>query len=179
MRWKRSSRAECMASRFDAEFSAYRIAREGLPIFDGGGAFRWGGRWTSPGRYVIHAAESYSLALLENLVHFNLGEMPPHFAVAPFQIPKDVSREIADATKIGQWNAPSPFSASRQYGDAWYDQRRTAVLIVPSVISPFEFNILINQEHPDTRQILVGDPVRALLDDRLRALLTGTTARQS
>jgi len=171
--------AEYMASRFDGEFSAYRIVREGMPIFDGGGAFRWGGRWNGPGRYVIHAAESYSLALLENLVHFNLGELPPRFLVAPLKIPKDVSRKIADGAEVPRWNAPSPYTASREYGDAWYDERRTAVLIVPSVVSPFECNVLINQEHLDARRIEVGAPVRALLDDRLRMLLTGTPARHS
>ena len=56
---------------------AYRIVRAGYSVFDGSGAARWGGRWTSPGRSVIHAAETYALAILENLVHFNASELPP------------------------------------------------------------------------------------------------------
>ena len=122
-----------MASRFDAGFTAYRIVRGGLPVFDGSGAFRWGGRWTSPGRYVIHAAESYALALLENMVHFNLAEMPPHLSAVPLRIPADVPREVLGAHDLAGWDAPAPYSASRQHGDRWYDERRTAVLVVPSV----------------------------------------------
>lgn len=168
-----------MASRFEAEFSAFRIVRVGLPVFDGAGAFRWGGRWSSPGRYVIHAAESYSLALLESLVHFNLGEVPPRLSVVPLTVPAGISREIADTAQLAGWDAPAPYPASRQFGDAWYDQRRTAVLIVPSVLSPFECNILINQEHPETRRIQVGDSLAATLDDRLRLLLGRPTTRKS
>jgi len=103
-----------MASRFDGAFTAYRIVRADLPAFEGAGAHRWGARWTSPGRYVIHAPESYALAVLENLVHFNLA---------------------------------APYSARRKYGDRWYDAERSAVLVVPSVLSPYECNVLINQRH--------------------------------
>jgi RES domain-containing protein len=168
-----------MASRFDASFTAYRIAHAGLPVFDGTGAFRWGGRWTSPGRYVIHAAESYSLALLENMVHFNLAEIPPHLSAVPLRIPADVSREVLRAADLAGWDAPAPYSVSRRYGDRWYDQRRTAVLVVPSVLSPFECNVLIHQEHPDAGSIAVGDSVPATLDKRLRALLGRTKGRRS
>ena len=168
-----------MASRFDAGFTAYRIVRAGLPVFDGAGAFRWGGRWTSPGRYVIHAAESYALALLENLVHFNLAEIPPHLSAMPLCIPNNVTREVLSASDLPGWDAPSPYSASRRYGDRWYAEQRTAVLVVPSVLSPFECNILIHQEHPEAHRIEVGDAVPAALDERLRALLGKSRARRS
>jgi RES domain-containing protein len=168
-----------MASRFEADFSAFRIVRVGLPVFDGAGAFRWGGRWSSPGRYIIHAAESYSLGLLESMVHFNLGEVPPSLAVVPLRVPANVSREIANTAHLAGWDAPAPYPVSRQFGDAWYDQRRTAVLIVPSVLSLFECNILINQEHPEAHRIEVGNSTAATLDDRLRLLLGGTTTGKS
>ena len=77
---------------------AYRIVRAGYPLFDGSGAARWGGRWTSPGKAVIHAAESYALAVLENLVHFNASELPPHLIVSRIQIPKRVSRACIRST---------------------------------------------------------------------------------
>jgi RES domain-containing protein len=150
-----------------------------LRVFDGSGAFRWGGRWTSPGRYVIHAAESYALALLENMVHFNLAEMPPHLSAVPLRIPADVPREVLGAHDLAGWDAPAPYSASRQHGDRWYDERRTAVLVVPSVLSPFECNVLIHQEHPDARSTEVGDSVPTTLDQRLRALLGRTKGRRS
>ena len=56
---------------YQGALTAYRIVRDGYPVFDGSGAARWGGRWTGKGRAVIHTAESYALAVLESLVHFN------------------------------------------------------------------------------------------------------------
>ena len=46
--------------------------------------FRWrrrgafGGRWNSPGRRVIYAAESYAGAMLEVLANSNIGRVPKH-----------------------------------------------------------------------------------------------------
>ena len=43
---------------------AFRIADRRHPIFDGTGAKLTGGRWNSPGRPVIYAAETFAGALL-------------------------------------------------------------------------------------------------------------------
>lgn len=162
-----------MASRFEGELIAYRIVREGLPPFDGAGAFRWGGRWTSPGRHVIHAAESYALAVLENLVHFNLGELPPKQIVVQLRIPSTVSREVLDQNRLRSWQESQTNPISQNFGNRWYDEQRTAVLVVPSVLSPFESNVLIHQSHSQARLIEVGQPVPAVLDERLAGLLRG------
>jgi RES domain-containing protein len=168
-----------MASRFEGELIAYRIVREGIPPFDGAGAYRWGGRWTSSGRYVIHAAENYSLAVLENLVHFNLGELPPHLTVVQLRIPPAVSREVLKPDRLPVWQASQPNPVSQKFGDQWYDEQRSAVLIVPSVLSPFEHNVLIHQAHSETRSIKVGESLPATMDERLLELLRGGAARIS
>ena len=43
----------------------------------------------------------------------------------------------------------------------------TAVLWVPSVVSPYEYNVLFNQNHKDFDLIVASDPVPARLDPRL------------
>jgi len=166
-----------MASRFERELIAYRIVREGLPPFDGAGAYRWGGRWTRPGRYVIHAAESYALAVLESLVHFNRGELPPHLTVAQMKIPATVSREVVSPDQLPGWQAGQPNAVCQDYGDRWYDEQRSAVLVAPSVLSPFESNMLIHQSHPQSRLIEVGEPLPAVMDDRLIKLLRGDVSK--
>jgi RES domain-containing protein len=60
-----------MAFQSNADIQVFRIASAAYPVFDGGGAVRWGSRWCTPGRNVIHTASSYALALLENLVHWS------------------------------------------------------------------------------------------------------------
>ncbi|MFK8029984.1 MAG: RES domain-containing protein [Gammaproteobacteria bacterium] len=43
----------------------------------------------------------------------------------------------------------------QEIGDDWFDKSGVAVLWVPSLVSPYETNVLINQEHPDFRRIKV------------------------
>ena len=145
-----------MASRSEGPLLAYRIVRSGYPAFDGAGAARHGGRWSSRGRFVIHAAESYALAILENLVHFNIGELPPSQVVVQMRIPASVSRERVVAAQLPGWDRPYPNGVSQEFGDRWYDELRSAVLIVPSTLSPYETNILINQRHREATQIGIG-----------------------
>ena len=69
-----------MASPPDRATRVYRIVSPRYPPFDGSGTHRWGSRWISPGQYVVHAAQSYALAVLENLVHWQTSAVPkaPH-----------------------------------------------------------------------------------------------------
>jgi RES domain-containing protein len=63
-----------------APWRAYRIADRRHKIFDGEGAATFGGRWNSPGRRVIYAAQAYAGAMLEVLVNANIGRMPKQYA---------------------------------------------------------------------------------------------------
>ncbi len=156
---------------YAGELVAYRIVRAGYPPFDGSGAARWGGRWTSPGRAVIHAAESYALAVLENLVHFNASELPPHLVVCRIEIPSRVSRELVARADVADFDTAKSYESCRAVGDRWHAGGASAVLIVPSRLSPFEYNLLINPAHRDAGKLRIADPLPARLDERLQALL--------
>ena len=155
-----------MASRHETATYAYRIVSSRYPPFDGGGAYRWGSRWVSPGRQVVHAAETWSLAVLENLVHWQSGTLPSDLVCVRIVIPGDVAQELADeidpALLIGH-----DYRATRRIGDAWYERGNSAVLWVPSVVSPYEYNVLCNQRHADFPRIVVGEPTPARVDARL------------
>lgn len=155
-----------MASQFDGSFQVFRISSGAYPIFDGGGAHRWGSRWCTPGRRIIHAASAYSLALLENLVHWNSARLPPEMRYVVATIPEGVSRAVLDPETLPEWDRPD-YGLSQPLGDAWYDEGAAAVLVVPSVLSPFEPNVLINQDHPDSAGIRVSAERLAALDRRL------------
>lgn len=159
-----------MASRSESKLTAFRITSRRYPPFDGSGAYKWGSRWCSPGRHIIHATSSYALAVLENLVHFNIGELPPAQVFVEISIPARVSRLRVKAGDLAGWDAPYPNGVSEVYGDDWYDSKRSAVLTVPSVLSPFEHNVLINQTHEDVRLIKVSRSRRVALDKHLQAL---------
>jgi len=154
-----------MASRRSGPLRAFRIADMRHTIFDGSGAMLHGARWNSPGRRVIYAAETYAGALLEILVHAS-GSVPRSQGYVEIEIPAGLSIEEITQDDVPRWDSPS-FEATQDFGDRWYDERRTAVLIVPSVVTRVERNVLINQEHPEFPLIRATQAVAVRWDARL------------
>ncbi len=154
-----------MASRRRGPLRAFRIADTRRPIFDGTGAMLHGARWNSPGRRVIYAAETYAGALLEILVHAS-GSVPRNQGYVEIEIPGNVSIEVLAPADVPGWDSVS-FDSARRFGDQWYDNRRTAILLVPSVVTMVERNVLINQEHPEFGRIRAGRPQPVRWDSRL------------
>lgn len=154
-----------MASRRRAPLRVFRIADMRRAIFDGNGAMRHGARWNSPGRCVIYAAETYAGALLEILVHAS-GAVPPCLGYIEIEIPAGLSVEEVAPDEVPDWDSRS-FEASRVFGDRWYDEKRTPVLLIPSVVTRVERNVLINQEHPDFARIRTNPPSPVRWDRRL------------
>jgi RES domain-containing protein len=126
-----------------------------------------GARWNSPGRRIIYAAETYAGALLEVLVHAS-GSVPKGQGFIEIEIPADVSVEEIERDEVPRWDSPSGETA-RAFGDRWYDERRTAVLIVPSVVTIMERNVLIHQEHPDFARMRASEPAPVRWDERLQS----------
>ncbi len=93
---------------------------------------------------MVHAAETYALAVLENLVHWQTSALPPTLVCVEVGIPDDLEQEQLDPADMPV-SAPGDFSACRAIGDDWYDRGDSAVLWVPSVVSPYESNVLFNQ----------------------------------
>jgi RES domain-containing protein len=147
--------------------TAYRIADSRHPIFDGAGALLIGGRWNSSGCPVIYAAASYAGAMLERLVHAGTGRIPKNQKAIVITIPARVSREEWAADQLSQgWDSEDNI-ASRAFGDTWLHQKRSAVLLVPSVIAKYEKNVLINPAHPDFKWIVASSPQEVIWDARL------------
>jgi RES domain-containing protein len=143
---------------------ASRIADRRHAIFDGTGAFLKGARWNSPGRRVIYAAETFAGALLEVLVHTRIGRVPRTHAAVEIPIPAAVSLEYCPPAQLDFRNTET----ARHFGDVWHQQRRSAILVVPSIAaSGLARNVLINPEHPEARLLDVSDPFDIVWDSRL------------
>ncbi len=155
-----------MASQLENVKYAYRIVSSRYPPSDGARAYRWGSRWVSPGHQVVHAAESYALAVFENLVHWQSGTLPRDLICVQIAIPGAVAQELADEVDPALLLAHD-YRATRRIGDDRYERGDTAVLWGPSVVSPYESNALRNQLHADFSRIVVGEPTPARVDARL------------
>ena len=137
----------------------------------GAGAKDTGGRWNSKGNAMVYASESRALACLETVVHFGAGSLPLNRYLVQINISDNIwkGREILDvkSAPVG-WDALPEGMASLQFGDKWLTSARTAVLLVPSIISPEEHNILINPAHPAATSIRATKIRKWVYDARLR-----------
>jgi RES domain-containing protein len=145
----------------------YRIGDARFPLFDGTGARLYGGRWNSPGHGVIYAAETYAGAILEILVHANLNRLPHTQAAILIEIPAGLAVERLNAADLPGWNADNQV-ASRAFGDQWLAEVRSAVLLVPSLVTQGrEHNVLLNPAHPRFTRITHSEPEPVAWDERL------------
>lgn len=137
---------------------AWRISRAPFADLSGTGARLYGGRWNSPGRALIYAAETAALAVLEVRVHLDL---------TPDLLPDDyVLTGIAlDGLAVETLDALP--EAPRAFGDAWLAEARTPVLRVPSFIVPESGNLLLNPAHPAAAGLKVTSQRPFRFDARL------------
>lgn len=136
----------------------------------GAGAEATGGRWNEPGIPMLYTSETRALACLETMVHLNAGGLPLNRYLVEITIPGDIwaraQAETAASLPVG-WEADPAGMVSIRLGSAWARAGRTALLVVPSVIVPEEFNILINPAHADRARMAAVKRRRWLYDPRL------------
>ena len=121
---------------------------------------------------MLYAAECYSTAVLETLVHLPTPELPNNRHVATFTIPPETSFEGFDPEGHADWDDRDDPTVARAYGSLWYREGRSAVLLVPSVIAPSDRNLVINPNHPDARKFVEFPSIVPFRwDERLRRLL--------
>lgn len=136
----------------------------------GAGARASGGRWNQAGVPLVYASETRALACLETVVHLNARGLPLNRYLVAVTIPDDVwtraRTESATSLKVG-WDAEPAGQVSIRFGTDWIRSASSALLIVPSVIVPEEFNILVNPTHSDAARITASKTRKWLYDHRL------------
>ena len=149
------------------ELVAWRIGDPAgrFPIYSEEGARRHEGRWHAKGQDVIYTSEHYGTAMLEKLVHYN-GILPPNQHFIKIRIPPGISYEVVTKDSLDGWDRPDG-SESRDFGRQWLEDKRSTILIVPSVVSREENNVLVNTNHPDAARIKVGHEKPVRWDARL------------
>jgi RES domain-containing protein len=138
---------------------AYRIGSPTHPLLDGAGAAASdGARWNSRGRHVIYAAEHYATALLEKAAQLNSLKIPRTLVFVQITVPPDVTVEELPLRGLPGWDSDAK-RESQAFGDRWYDEQRSLILLVPSLAAPgVERNVLINQRHPQFGRLTASDP---------------------
>lgn len=148
----------------------YRVLRKTYSRnpFDGEGAYRYGGRWSSPGIRLTYTSEHESLALLEYFVHLDKDDPPNDLVLATAEVPDDVSRERVEIRDLpANWRAALAPSRLAEFGDEFARRGEKCVLQAPSVLAPTEHNWLINPTHPEFRRIVIEKPGTLAYDPRM------------
>lgn len=66
------------------------------------------------------------------------------------------------------WDALPAGKVSLDLGDRWLSSGKSALLLVPSVIVPEEFNALVNPLHPDAARLTSTKLRKWLFDSRIK-----------
>ncbi len=111
-------------------------------------------RWNLRGQFVVCAGTSRSLSTLELVVHRNSIISGTTYKVMVISIPDDESQvsQIRVNELPANWRTMEAIATLQQIGAKWYNEQRTLLLKVPSIIIPYEYNYVINTEHPDFKR---------------------------
>ena len=136
----------------------YRVLRKtyARAPFDGEGAYRYGGRWSSPGTRLSYTSEHQSLAMLEYFVHLDVDDPPSDLVLAVAEVPDDLARERVETSNLpANWRESAAPPELARLGDEFAQRGENCLLLVPSVLAPNENNWLINPAHTDYKRIVV------------------------
>ena len=136
----------------------------------GGGAKTLGGRWNNKGMAVVYAASTIALATLETLAHLGDNISIRNAFLVSITVPKLIwaARKTIKASSLpATWVAEPPGTTSIDLGDAWLISNAGALMLVPSIIVPEEYNVLINPAHPSAAQITSAVTRQYIYDPRL------------
>ncbi len=169
-----------MTIQFTLTDSVHRNSEQGLSLwriskrkyadiaFNGEGARRVGGRWNSRGQGMVYTSGTLSLAALEVFVHMEVEDISTMFAAIRIDIPTEVKINYLKLSQLPiDWRSiPAP-AVLAETGDQWFKTQDTAILAVPSVVIPVEYNYLINPAHLDFAKCTLNSPQTLEFDPRL------------
>jgi RES domain-containing protein len=112
--------------------------------FSGQGGLYTSARWHTAGHPIIYTAQSLSLAALEILVRLKQTNDIQRFFAYSAQVPDTLILKPNSYPR--RWK--SRIAVSRAFGDSWLEAKTSPALLVPTVITSGEWNVLLNPLHP-------------------------------
>ncbi len=146
----------------------YRISKcRFIDDLSGYGAAQSGGRWNSPGVYMLYTSESPALALLENVVN-NTFQLRMSFCQVTLELPERHFPVVDPDDLPAGWNRYPPAAILKSIGDSFIRTGAHLALKVPSAIMSGQWNYLINPAHPKAEEIRVTAREKIAIDERLK-----------
>lgn len=147
----------------------FRLAREkhATPL-SGIGAARYGARWNPMGVEMIYTAQNRSLAMAEVAVHLTLATLPDDYVMLTIDIPDEIKfKQLNEEDLPPNWREfPHPVS-TQEIGRDFVTENKHCTLIIPSVVTPGDYNVLINPNHIDFSKIKITAMDKFPFDKRI------------
>lgn len=134
----------------------YRLckAKYASEAFSGLGSERYGGRWNSKGTPLIYCSQNLATAQLEMLANTQKATLFQHYVYFEFELPDKLIVQLSDVDYPANWQAQPPEAESRAIGNAFFRSKQALGLLVRSVVSPVDYNCLLNPLHADFVELL-------------------------
>jgi RES domain-containing protein len=133
----------------------------------GTGSFQVGGRWNSKGTYMLYTSENSSLALLENMVHYDRSLLPPRLYIMELEMDPSPVYTVKDAEYPANWLQPG-LIRNQQLGDKWMREQKFLAIKIKSAVNVLEYNYLLNPRFPDYGKLVkVKSLTEIKIDERL------------
>lgn len=147
----------------------FRLARQKFAVpLSGKGAAIHGARWNPIGIELIYTAQNRSLAMAEVAVHLTLATLPDDYVMITIHIPDEVKiKRISEEVLPRGWSDfPHP-AATQAIGGDFASENEYCVLMVPSVVTKGDYNVLINPRHKDFKKIKIKEIEKFPFDRRI------------
>jgi RES domain-containing protein len=141
----------------------------------GEGARRYGGRWNRKGTAVVYLSSSLSLAAFEKFVHAQPADKDVLLHAISVEIPDDIMKQGARPKPLPRgWRSAEPDPQTMQWGSDWVASKESFTALVPSTLLPLEcfeltaeFNLMLNPEHLQMKQVRVLGRIPYAFDPRM------------
>jgi RES domain-containing protein len=151
------------------------FARTRKQAFSGQGGLYASARWHTAGHPIIYTAQSLSLAALEILVRLKqTTDIQPFYAYSA-----DIPEAFILKPNLYPARWKSRMAVSRSFGDAWLQAKTSPAILVPTIITPGEWNVLLNPLHPQfSMKWVTTGPDAYTFDARLLSVKKHARARR-
>jgi RES domain-containing protein len=108
--------------------------------------------------------------MLEIAVNLRKATVIPAYKVMEVDIPDALVMQLTPADLPHGWDekVAEPL-VSRSIGNLWLKNAVSLGIMIPSVVVPDQYNVLINPLHPEFDQISYSDPIDFPFDSRIKA----------
>jgi len=147
----------------------YRLTKtKYIDDLSGEGARLYSGRWNKRGDALLYFSEHLSLCVLELLTRSDFEFLVAGYSFIEAEVPSSLIKTLKKPETISpKWRSNPPISQTKQHGSDWIKSNKSLGLAVPSVVLPYENNILINPNHKAFSELKITKKGILNLDGRV------------